>query len=279
MKLLGILAIITASLGTATLEGGLNDIAEVNRLKAKAAEAYEQGDYPSAVKYYTVLVDSLQVDDDLIRLNLAHALINAGDTTSAQRNYTSLANSSDRPLKSVAYQQLGVINSHQKKYKEALSTFKESLKADPSNEDARYDYELVKKLLAEQQQEDQEGEDQKQEQNEEEKSDQEEEEKNQEGEGEKSEEQQSEEQKSEQQQGEGEESEEQSDQNAEQSEQEEGQEGEEAPPSVADKLQEMNITEEKARMILEAMRNNEMQYIQQNRRKPQKPRDRTKPDW
>ena len=98
-------------------------------------------------------------------------------------------------------------------------------------------------------------------------------------EGEQSEEQQSEEQKSEQQQGKGEQSEEQSEQDAEQSESEEGQEGEEMPPSVADKLKEMNITEEKARMILEAMRNNEMQYIQQNRRKPQQPRDRTKPDW
>ena len=274
MKLLGILAIIAASLGTATLEGGLNDIAKINRLKVQAEEAYAQGDYQSAVKHYTTLVDSLQINDELVQLNLAHALIKAGDTTSAQRNYTNLANSSDRSLKSVAYQQLGIINSHQKKYKEALSTFKESLKADPSNEDARYDYELVKKLLAEQQE--QEGEDQKQEQNEE-KNDQEQ--KNQEGEGEKSEEQQGEEQQSEQQQGEGEESE-QSDQNAEQGEQEEGQEGEEeTPPSVADKLQEMNITEEKARMILEAMRNNEMQYIQQNRRKPQKPRDRTKPDW
>ena len=276
MKLLGILAIITASLGTATLEGGLNDIAKINRLKVQAEEAYAQGDYQSAAKYYTTLVDSLQINDELVRLNLAHALIKAGDTTSAQRNYTNLANSSDRSLKSVAYQQLGIINSHQKKYKEALSTFKESLKADPSNEDSRYDYELVKKLLADQQQQEQEGEDQKQEQ-EEEKNDQEQ--KNQEGEGEKSEEQQGEEQQSEQQQGEGKESE-QSDQNAEQGEQEEGQEGEEeTPPSVADKLQEMNITEEKARMILEAMRNNEMQYIQQNRRKPQKPRDRTKPDW
>ena len=48
---------------------------------------------------------------------------------------------------------------------------------------------------------------------------------------------------------------------------------------MSDKLKEMNISEEKAQMILEAMRNNEMQYIQQNRRKPQKPRDRTKPDW
>ena len=49
------------------------------------------------------------------------------------------------PIKSVAYQQLGVLASEQKKYPEALATFKESLKANPANEESRYNYELVKK--------------------------------------------------------------------------------------------------------------------------------------
>jgi len=41
----------------------------------------------------------------------------------------------------------------------------------------------------------------------------------------------------------------------------------------------MNISEEKAKMILEAMKNNEIQYIQQNRRKAKKKKDSSKPDW
>jgi hypothetical protein len=45
------------------------------------------------------------------------------------------------------------------------------------------------------------------------------------------------------------------------------------------KLEQMKISEEKARMILEAMKNQEKQYLQQNRRKSTKPKDRTKPDW
>ncbi|MDZ7607446.1 MAG: hypothetical protein U5K79_18080 [Cyclobacteriaceae bacterium] len=54
----------------------------------------------------------------------------------------------------------------------------------------------------------------------------------------------------------------------------------EAPPvSREEKLKELNITEEKARMILEAMKNNEIQYIQQNKRKPTKKPDSSKPDW
>ena len=43
--------------------------------------------------------------------------------------------------------------------------------------------------------------------------------------------------------------------------------GEQQPPQIdPEKLKEMNISEEKARMILEAMRNSEIQYIQQNKR-------------
>jgi hypothetical protein len=45
------------------------------------------------------------------------------------------------------------------------------------------------------------------------------------------------------------------------------------------KLEEMKISEEKARMILEAMKNQEKQYLQQNKRKATKAKDRTKPDW
>ena len=46
-----------------------------------------------------------------------------------------------------------------------------------------------------------------------------------------------------------------------------------------DKLEQMKMSEEKARMVLEAMRNQEKQYLQQQRRKTTKPRDSNKPDW
>ena len=39
------------------------------------------------------------------------------------------------------------------------------------------------------------------------------------------------------------------------------------------------MDEQKARMILEAMKNQEIQYLQQNRRKATKPKDKNKPDW
>lgn len=124
----------------------------------------------------------------------------------------------------------------------------------------------------EENQENQEGENQEQEQ-------QDQQEQNQQGD----QEEQSEEEKQQQQNQEGEESEEEQEQNQQQQDKE-GEESDEnspqnQPPSTADKLKEMNISEEKARMILEALKNNEVQYIQQNRRKSTKPKDKDKPDW
>ena len=44
-------------------------------------------------------------------------------------------------------------------------------------------------------------------------------------------------------------------------------------------MQQMKISKEKARMILDAMRNQEIQYLQQQRKKSQNPTPDNKPDW
>ena len=107
----------------------------------------------------------------------------------------------------------------------------------------------------------------------------------------KKEEEQKQDQNQEQEQKEDQQNQEQSedDKNAEQKEQseqakqeetdEEGKEMDQPPMSRSEKLENLNLTEEKARMILEAMKNNEIQYIQQNQRKATKKPDSNKPDW
>ncbi|MEM6846347.1 MAG: hypothetical protein AAF632_29330 [Bacteroidota bacterium] len=282
MKLLGWM------LGMFLLIAGIDDIATINRLKKQAEDAYQRGDYTEAVQYYQLLVDSMEVQDEVIRLNLAHAQLQAGDTTTAQQQYSQLMNAGDTDIKSVAYQQLGNITTQQQQYDNALAMYKESLKANPANEDARYNYELVKKLKKEQEQQQQQNQDNNQEQSDEqEKQDQEKsDEQQQDQEGESTDEQNQEQQQSEsEQQQDGdpqsEESEPQEQNTQQGEEQTEGEKSDEEMSNspLSERLEEMNISEEKARMILEAMRNNEMQYIQQNRRKPTKPKDRNKPDW
>ena len=71
--------------------------------------------------------------------------------TKAKNTYLGLTNSADPQFKSVSYQQLGMLAHREGKLEEALAHFKSALKANPANEDARFNYELVKKKLDEQQ--------------------------------------------------------------------------------------------------------------------------------
>lgn len=277
-----------------------SEIAKVNKLKSQAAEAYVSTNYQSAAQTYSILYDSLGVDESEIALNLAHSYYALQDTSNAKLRYQDVvASSNDRKLKSIAYQQLGVMAKSPATLKESLQYLKAALKADPTNEEARYNYEVVKKLMQEQEQQQQDDQDQNnkdqdqqnenqdqqdqqdqkgENQDQQEQQNQEEQQSEQDQQGEKSEDQQQQDQQNK-------EGEEESDQKNQQQQPEEGDEEQdqnEQPPMSPDtqqKLEEMNISEDKAQMILEAMKNNEIQYIQQQRRKPTKQADSGKPDW
>lgn len=284
------------------------EIARINALKEEAENAYLAGNYEKSAAKYSYLLDTMDIEDESATLNLAHAYYQLKDNKNALSNYQKLIDAENSAVKSLAFQQLGVLSNDPKTLENALSYFKEAIKSDPTNDDARYNYELLKKKLTEQQNQDQ---DQDQENKNQDKEDQEDNEnkdqENKEGQDEDQEnkenkeeqEKEGEEQDKEQQEKEGEEGEEsekekkqqekegeESEEEKEQQEQQkkEGEESEEKkeqnkPPSTSEKLKEMNISEEKAQMILEALRNNEIQYIQQNRRKATKKKDNDKPDW
>ena len=247
----------------------INHVAAVNRLKKEAAQAYQDENYAKAATVYRSLIDSLGESDDRILLNLSNAYYKLNDTTNAKYHYNRLADSNDRELRSLAYQQLGMMASNQGKYDIALDQFRNSLRSDPANEDARYNYELLKKMMQEQQQNQQQQQDQQQDQNQEQdqqQNQQEQEQQDQQQNQQEQEQEQEEEQKQEQQE------------QQEQQQQEEEQKQSQNQPDP-EKMEEMKISEEMARMILEAMKNNEVQYLQQQKKKPTKPRDSGKPDW
>jgi Ca-activated chloride channel homolog len=265
------------------------DIGKINSLKSEAKDAYKKGDFKTAISKYRYLVDSLDVQEDEVRLNLANAYFEANDTTYTANSYQPLTQSTNPRIRSVAHQQLGVLSNRDNKYEEALANFKQALKADPNNEDARYNYEMVKKKLAEQKKKEEEQKkndpnqeeknkdqkDQNKEQNKDQKQDQKEKQDQQDKE---KQDEQNKEQK-EQQEKEEKEKKEQQQKDQKDQEQKDNKEKKELPPSVSEKLKEMEMSEEKAQMILEAMKNQEIQYLQQNKRKATKPKDKGKPDW
>ncbi len=255
------------------------EIAQINGLKAKAQEAYMKGDFELALSYCEQL-DTL-TNDPAIKLNLGHAFFFLGDTSNAEQQYKEVVTQTKGALQSLGYQQLGFIQKQKRQYEGALESFKQSLLADSDNEDARYNYEVVKKLLEKQKEEQDkqdkpdESEQEQEQENQQDQQDQQDKKDNQSGEGQEQENQ-------EQQQQESQDSDEQKEGEEQQKENKEGEEKQPEEPSreemVRKKLEEMNINEEKAKMILEALRNNEIQYIQQQKRKATRP-ESNKPDW
>lgn len=290
----------------------LDRIARVNKIKKEAKEAFNSGDYKIAAEKYTFLLDSMQVEDDNVKLNLANAYYQLRDTTNALDGYNDLTDSNNKLVKSVAHQQLGVMANRDKKIDEALDHFKDALRANPNNDDARYNYELLKKIKEEEkkkeeeQQQNKDNKDQNKDQQDKKKEDE------QQSKEQKEDEQQSEEQKKDKQKedseqkdskdqksedqkaeeekdkdGKGEDQkkkDEQTDKEKEAKEQKESDKEEDPkdkmdPMGSSEEKVEQKISREKANMILESYRRKEKQYLQQNKRKPTKRKDKGKPDW
>ncbi|MFT7036116.1 MAG: tetratricopeptide (TPR) repeat protein [Cyclobacteriaceae bacterium] len=286
-------------------------IAEINNIKEKAEQAYKAGNYQQAAETYSYLVDTLSIADDKAIMNLGHSYYKLEDTEKALSSYERLQDSDNDKLRSQAYQQMGVLSKDPQTLEKALAYFKESIKSDPTNNDARYNYELLKKKLKEQEKQDENQQDQdKQDQDQDQEKDQEQQEnkdsenqeksdeqkKDQEQENKEQEQQDQENKENEEQEGQEQKDQEGKEEQKEQQEQKEGDEEQKKPQpgeeqeeneedqktpqqSTSEKLEKMNLSEEKAQMILEALKNSEIQYIQQNRRKPTKRKDSNKPDW
>ncbi len=270
-------------------------IGKVNSLKSEAKKAYLTGDMKTAIQKYRFLKDSLGVSEEEIAMNLANAYFQTNDTTSAFSNYQPLSVSKDPKINSWANQQMGVVSNRQGKFEEALNYFKQAMKAEPNNEQARFNYEMVKKKLEEKKKQDQKNkdnqdkkDDQKKDQNKDQKDQQNKDQKDKQDKKDQQNKDQKDQQKKDQKDKQDQKDKEQKDKEQKEKEQQQKDQKDQKPkdekdkkpdPSLSDKLKDMKISEEKAKMILEAMKNQEVQYLQQNKRKATKPKDKGKPDW
>lgn len=256
------------------------EIAKINSLKKEAEAAFLNGDYYLAIEKYSYLTDSMGLEEDQIRLNLAHAYYHSGDTSSAKMGYGKLGSSTNKALKSIAYQQLGVMSKDAKKLEQALQQLKSAIKANPRNEEAIYNYEVVKKLLEEQKQQQQQQDQQNKDQNEENKN--EENQNDEQNQDQKKDGEQNEEEKKDgenQEQDQEKKDQDQQNQDKKEGEQEEQEQEKSQEQMTKEKLEEMGISEEKARQLLEAMRQSEIKYLQNQKRKATKRPPSGKPDW
>ena len=235
----------------------INNIDKINRLTKEAEIYFKNEDYGNSIAKYKILIDSFDVTNEKIYLNLAHSHFLSQDTAKALENYTYATITDNNKIKSIALQQIGNISESRNKLEDALDFYKESIISDNNNVDSKFNYELVMKKIQKQKENKQESPDNKN--NKENKKENSENKKN----DEKGNKNQQEQEKNESQDNKNEQK------NSENSDNE----------SLEEKLKKINMTKKKAEMILNALNNNEFQYIQQLKRKPNKKKDRNKPDW
>ena len=220
-----------------------NDISKINKLTKNAEKAFKEKNYKVAINDYNTLIDSFNISNEKIHLNLAHSYLLSNDTLKAIENYNIASITNNNKIKSIAYQQLGNINESKNKLKNATEFYKKSILSNNSNLDSKYNYELVTKKLKEQ------------EKKKKEKNKKEEDNKNQQNKEQENKEKNKKEQEN------------------------KNQQNKEQEKSIEEKLKEVNMSKKKAEMILNALNNIEFQYIQQLKRKASKKIDKNKPDW
>ena len=220
-----------------------NDISKINKLTKNAEKAFKEKNYKIAINDYNTLIDSFNISNEKIHLNLAHSYLLSNDTLKAIENYNMASITNNNKIKSIAYQQLGNINESKNKLKNATEFYKKSILSNNSNLDSKYNYELVTKKLKEQ------------EKKKKEKNKKEEDNKNQQNKEQENKEKNKKEQEN------------------------KNQQNKEQEKSIEEKLKEVNMSKKKAEMILNALNNIEFQYIQQLKRKASKKIDKNKPDW
>lgn len=127
---------------TSKSPGGLNRFTLLNQYKEAAEIAFQKADYLTAATYYQYLVDTLKAEDERLILNTGHSFFKLKKNKTATRYYESVVRSTSSTIRSSAWQQLGLINLGNPA--RSLRYFQNALEANPNNEVARYNYELLK---------------------------------------------------------------------------------------------------------------------------------------
>ncbi len=137
----------------------------------KGNRAYAEEDYATAQEHYTKALEYAPTSFE-VRYNMGSAMLKGGDTLSSVTIFEELAVDSlfSEGQRAISHYNLGNAQFVQQKLEDALESYKNSMRLDPDDLEAKYNYAYTKKLLEQQPPQDQ---NQDQEQNQDENEDQE----------------------------------------------------------------------------------------------------------
>ncbi|MEC9049283.1 MAG: tetratricopeptide repeat protein [Candidatus Neomarinimicrobiota bacterium] len=121
----------------------------------KGKKAYEEGHYDEARVYYEHVLKNRKKDDGA-QFGLGVTAYQQKDMETAARALNNAMNSDDKSLASKAMYNLGNMFRDQQKMEESFALYRKAIELDPTDEDAKVNYELLKHVLKQQEQRQQE---------------------------------------------------------------------------------------------------------------------------
>ena len=119
----------------------------------KGIEHYNNNEFEKARQYYeSILMD--RNDDHAANFGLGATAFQQQDYAAAMKGFETSLGTDDDKLKSSAYYNMANILAQNQRLEESLAFFRKSLELDPSDLDAKINYELIKFQLQQQQNQD-----------------------------------------------------------------------------------------------------------------------------
>ncbi|MEZ4825068.1 MAG: tetratricopeptide repeat protein [Bacteroidia bacterium] len=112
-----------------------------------AADAYRNGDYHTSILHYGDALKAYPSRSASIQYNIGQCYLALDSTEQALQFFHIVLNGNQSGISSLASNEIGILLLRRQHPKEALEAFREALIFDPGNENARYNYELLKKRL------------------------------------------------------------------------------------------------------------------------------------
>lgn len=122
-------------------------VTRLNNAIKTAENSYAEAAYEKSVADHLVLVNDFEYQSPELSFDLGLSHQYSEKLDEAQTWYDQVTQSPKKELVSFAFNQSGVILGNKKEYEAALSKFQSALIQDPTNEQARYNYEMLARWI------------------------------------------------------------------------------------------------------------------------------------
>lgn len=125
-----------------------DSITKSNQRKLAAEQAYNDNRFSESAKLYQQITYGSLFSDPAARLDLAHSYYRMGDFKLALKHYQLLSGIDNNTIASIANSQIALIMVNQKDTASALTSLKTALRLEPGNNLAKTNYIILKKTFS-----------------------------------------------------------------------------------------------------------------------------------